>query len=305
MISHIDYLTTSDRRRLRYGIFPCRTPAKGTVLLLSGRSEFMEKYTETVQDLNRLGFHVYSFDWRGQGLSTRGLKDRHKGYVGSYLEYIGDLHRFVTEILQPHAPKPFICLSHSMGGHIFLRYLHDYPGVFHKSVLVSPMVDIYTPPVPRPLTVWLTHLARRLQKTHAYAPGEGCYRPPDPDRFKTNCLTTDLKRYLTAATAVDGNTDLALGGVTYGWLAATFESIEVLNRPDYLAAVHTPSLMVTAGADRVVPPKAQRKACRAMPDCRFEWIPGAYHEILMEADRFRDRFWEFFDRFVRNGTQNM
>ncbi|MFP4348175.1 MAG: alpha/beta fold hydrolase [Desulfococcaceae bacterium] len=299
MISHIDYLTTSDRCRLRYGIYPCRQElVQGTVLLLSGRSEFMEKYTETIQDLNRRGFHVYSFDWRGQGLSTRGLKDRHKGYVGSYLEYLADLEQFVSEILLPNSPEPLLCLSHSMGGHIFLRYLHDHPGVFHKAVLVSPMVDIFTPPVPRPLTVWLTHLARRLRQTHAYAPGEGCYRPPDPERFKTNSLSTDLKRYLAAATIVDGNPDLALGGVTYGWLAATFDSIEVLNRPDYLAAIHTPSLMVTAGADRVVPPKAQRKVCRAMPDCRFEWIPGAYHEILMEADRFRDRFWQAFEGFV-------
>jgi len=303
MISHIDYLTTPDRCRIRYAVYPRRRePVHGTVLLLSGRSEFMEKYAETIEDLNRRGFHVYSFDWRGQGLSTRGLEDRHKGYVGNYSEYIRDLDQFVAEILQPHAPGPLISLSHSMGGHIFLRYLHDHPGVFQKAVLVSPMVDIYTPPVPKPLTVWLTRLARRLRQTQAYAPGEGCYRPPDPDRFKTNTLTTDLKRYLVTAAAVDGNPDLALGGVTYGWLAATFESIDILNRPDYLGAIPTPILMVTAGADRVVPAEAQKKVCRTMPDCRLELIPGAYHEILMEADRFRDQFWQAFDRFAGKKT---
>ena len=303
MISHIDYLTTQDRCRIRYGIYPCRLGAvHGTILLLSGRSEFMEKYSETIQDLNRRGFHVYSFDWRGQGLSSRGLKDRHKGYVGSYQEYIGDLDQFVTRVVSPDAAGPLICLSHSMGGHILLRYLHDHPGIISKAVLVSPMVDIYTPPVPKLLTIWLTRLARQLRQTHSYAPGEGCYQPPDSKRFKTNILTTDLKRYLVTGSAVDGNADLALGGVTFGWLAATFESLEILARPDYLSAVDTPCLMVTAGADRVVPPAAQKKTCQTLPDCRFKLIPDAYHEILMESNRYRDQFWKAFDAFTGKNT---
>ncbi len=262
----------------------------------------MEKYAETIQDLNRRGFHVYSFDWRGQGLSSRGLTDRHKGYVASYEEYIGDLNQFVTQVLSPDASEPLICLGHSMGGHILLRYLHDHTGIISKAVLVSPMVDIYTPPVPKLLTVWLTRLARQLRQTHSYAPGEGCYRPPGPDRFKNNVLTTDPKRYLVTGIAVDGNAELALGGVTFGWLAATFESMEILMRPDYLRAVDTPILMVTAGADRVVPPEAQKKTCRALSDCRFKFISDAYHEILMESDQYRDQFWEAFDAFTGKNT---
>ena len=49
-------------------------PSRGTVLLLAGFSEFIEKYYETASDLHALGFAVIAFDWRGQGLSSRAQK---------------------------------------------------------------------------------------------------------------------------------------------------------------------------------------------------------------------------------------
>src|SRR5204863_274406 len=69
---------------------PCRfarwdTPAigKGTVCVFTGRSEFIEKYFETVRNLRQRGFAVAVMDWRGQGHSSRQLPDRRKGHVES------------------------------------------------------------------------------------------------------------------------------------------------------------------------------------------------------------------------------
>jgi lysophospholipase len=76
----IDYLCASDGMRLRHGFWVCGDSAcRGTVFLLTGRSEYMEKYAEVVQELNGRGFDVYSFDWRGQGLSERILHNPAKG----------------------------------------------------------------------------------------------------------------------------------------------------------------------------------------------------------------------------------
>lgn len=44
---------------------PTTRLVKGTVCLLQGRAEFIEKYYETVADLRRRGFAVVAFDWRG------------------------------------------------------------------------------------------------------------------------------------------------------------------------------------------------------------------------------------------------
>src|SRR5690348_1435715 len=57
---------TRDRVRLRYGLFPrTGTVNKGTVCLIQGRTEFIEKYFETIADLQGRGFHVATFDFRG------------------------------------------------------------------------------------------------------------------------------------------------------------------------------------------------------------------------------------------------
>ena len=52
---------------------------RGTVCILQGRAEFIEKYFETITELRRRGFAVVAFDWRGQGLSGRALAERGQG----------------------------------------------------------------------------------------------------------------------------------------------------------------------------------------------------------------------------------
>ncbi|MBW2643739.1 MAG: alpha/beta hydrolase, partial [Deltaproteobacteria bacterium] len=77
-----NFMTMSDNQRIRYGIWHSHKEEKrGSVILLNGRKEFMEKYAETIRELNQRGFNVYSLDWRGQGLSSRMLANRHKGFI--------------------------------------------------------------------------------------------------------------------------------------------------------------------------------------------------------------------------------
>jgi alpha-beta hydrolase superfamily lysophospholipase len=59
-VSPYDLLTTPDQRSLRYGVWPIpKEKRKGSILLLSGRKEFMEKYSETIDELNQKGVDVY------------------------------------------------------------------------------------------------------------------------------------------------------------------------------------------------------------------------------------------------------
>jgi len=84
-------IQTPDGVNLRFARWPPPPGRKGTVLVLQGRAEFIEKYFETVRDLRARGFAVVTFDWRGQGLSDRALSNRHKGYVRSFSNFITDL----------------------------------------------------------------------------------------------------------------------------------------------------------------------------------------------------------------------
>ena len=146
----IGYFTTADGTAIRNALWsPESKNPRGSVVLLGGRKEFLEKYTETAADLNQRGFAVFGFDWRGQGLSSRMLPDRLKGFVRNYDDYVQDLEEFFQRVVQPEAVRPIYLLAHSMGGHVALRYLHRQPADIDKAVLVAPMLDINTKPFPR------------------------------------------------------------------------------------------------------------------------------------------------------------
>jgi len=53
--------------------------------------------------------------------------------------------------------------------------------------------------------------------------------------------------------------------------------------------------MISAGEDKIVSNQAQKTLCHLLPGCRYQSIPGARHEILMEADQYRSQFWKAFD----------
>ena len=295
-VSTYDFMITSDQRCLRYGIWHIPNERrKGSILLLGGRSEFLEKYSETVGELNQKGFDVYSFDWRGQGLSSRMLANRHKGFIDNYDVYLNDLHLFFNTIVKPDSIHPLIIVAHSMGGHLALRFLHDHPGTVDMAVLTAPMIDIFSSNLSRWFIKQVARIAVKAGLSHAYAIGSGDYKD---GKFNGNNLTSDPVRFMDAINAIKKNPDLALGGVTYGWLSASLASIDILNQSGYAAKITTPILMMSAGEDKIVSINAQNKICQSLPKCRFVRIPGARHEILKETDAVRWIVWREFERFT-------
>jgi lysophospholipase len=117
-------LKTPDGVSLRFARWAPPPGRKGTVCLFQGRSDFIEKYFETVRDLRARGFAVATLDWRGQGMSDRALHDRRKGYVRSFSEYQIDLDCFIREIVLPDCPSPIFALAHAMGATVLLRAAH-------------------------------------------------------------------------------------------------------------------------------------------------------------------------------------
>ena len=292
------FFTTRDRLKIRYGLWP---PApgcfRGTVVHAAGRAEFLEKNAETIYRLHRMGFAVYAFDWRGQGLSSRMLKNRHKGFVATFDDYINDLDQFARQIVSPDRPGTKILLAHSMGGNIGLQYLHRAPEVFDRAVMVSPMFGINTFPLPRKWARILAAKAVDAGFSDRYIPGAGDYRTAG-HCFAGNALTSDPKRFFDEHREIRENPDLALGGVTFGWLNAAFDAIERIDSQGFAEAVDTPILLVSGSRDRVVDQKAHARICRRLPFCRFLQIRDARHEILKETDSLQRVFWQAFERFT-------
>src|SRR5580765_6678717 len=131
-------IKTPDGVELRFARWAPPAGRKGTVCVFTGRSEMIEKYFETVRELRDRGFAVAMIDWRGQGHSSRRLRDPRKGYVRDF----ADVESFVQQVVLPDCPPPDFALAHSMGGAVLLRVAHSGKRWFDRMVLSAPMIDL-------------------------------------------------------------------------------------------------------------------------------------------------------------------
>lgn len=313
---------TADGCALRVAYWrPAGRATKGTVCLLQGRAEFIEKYYETVRELLARGFCVVAFDWRGQGESGRRVNDPRKGHVGRFDEYRLDLKAVAETVLVPLMPEPHACLAHSMGGCVALTGAHDGWLPFARLVTVAPMLSIrmvtwpagasglaralkalglgrcFVPRLSRvmPFPLLLGLVGRVTGRQYIpHDPGASIATMPYPG----NRLSRDPVRYARNAAAARAVGAGAVGDPTVGWLAAAFRAMARLRDPRVPARITIPTLIVGAGADPVCgTPAAERFGAR-MKAGDILVLPDARHEILSERDAIRQDFWAAFDAFV-------
>ena len=270
---------------------------RATIILLTGRSEFIEKYHEVVGELLSRDYLVWVCDWRGQGLSDRMLRNPHKGHIDDYGTYLDDLETALRLGLPRDAPSVRLVLAHSMGGHIALRQAASDPGWVRGMVLSAPMVDINLPGRTRWASQFLARSAVAIGLSGRYLPGSGDYGEKQV-RFDGNLLTHDHRRFDNMVAWVQLNPDLALGGPTFGWLSASLTSISILQRREAAGSISTPVLIASAVEDTVVSNVAQNALCSDLPHATLVSIEGALHEVLMETDDKRQLFWSAFDGFA-------
>jgi len=270
---------------------------RGTIVIFSGRSEFVEKYAETIEDLLARDLAVLAFDWRGQGLSDRVLDHPRKGHVESYEHYLGDAAAVLAQARALGLPRPWIVLGHSMGGHLALRWIHDHPDDFAAAVLTAPMIDFRHPPLPRWLVRLIAQAGCALGLGSSYGPSQRDV-VPQVCRFEGNPLTSCRERFERYRAAIASDPRVTLGGVTYGWVAATLRSIAVTAAPDFARAIRLPVLLALAGRDRVVDNRAALALAARLADVTTLHLPEAEHEILIETDAVRVAFFAELDRFL-------
>jgi len=281
---------------IRYGHWSPEGPKKGTCLLLQGRREFIEKYFETACDLLTRGYEVYTFDWRGQGKSLRLLENRQKGHINSFDDYLADMDHFIRRIIGKDT-GPLLCLAHSMGAHLALRYAHEHPRAFERMILVAPMIAIDYHGTPDSIINTIVNTACRLGFSKSYAPFQHDFGERTLT-FEGNPLTSDPERFADEAWYVGRDSLLAMGGVTYGWLRAAQKSIAVLGGRDVAEAIKTPAFFAFAGQDTVVRNDPGKAFAKRMPAAELVTLGDARHEILRENDAIRDMFWRLADEFI-------
>jgi lysophospholipase len=301
-------LIAPDKRQLRAAIWdlPAGVTARGICLLLPGLTEFLEKYDETANELTARGLIVVSLDWRSQGASERRASGNRAGHVTSFDEYDADMGAIVMQGVEPiqkdlvalgHAPLPVIALAHSMGAHILLRFLHEHKRRFAAAVLTAPMLAVqtgkYSPQFAKAVAFVLN--MRRASPQLLYTV-EG--RDPLHVSFEDNLVTSDRGRFERNREYLKSQPFLRIYGPTFGWLGAAFQSLRRIARAGFAEEISTPLLVVGAGRDRIVTTAAIRDFIKRLPNAKYVEFDDAEHEILMESDAIRARFWSEFDAFV-------
>jgi lysophospholipase len=277
------FVETHDGLKLRYGVFRSSEPvAKGTVVLLQGRNEYIEKYFETIRDLTARGLWVATFDLRGQGGSSRLLKNPAVGHVRRFSDYERDLGTFLEKIVLPDTRLPFYILGHSTGGLIALSAAPRLSTRIERMVLSAPFVGLTgqgaSPGIIRSLAGTACNL------------GLGSFplksRLPELP-FADNPLTSDEARFNRNVAMMQVHPELGLGAPTARWLHEAFKTIDRVTKPEHLFSITIPTVLIAPVRDGVVPYVAQERLSRYFRAAQLVPVTGARHEIFQEKDLYR------------------
>lgn len=279
------WLKAADGVRIRAAVWNA-TGARGTVILLPGRSEYVEKYGRTAAGLAAAGYATLAVDWRGQGLSDRPMRNRSVGHVGDFAEYQADMAAVLEFATKAEVPQPCYLMAHSMGGCIGLRGLMAGLPV-RAAVFTAPMWGILLPKGAGPVVRAVTTAAGWVGFDHLRMPTTPVRTLVLDVPFEGNNLTTDQGMWDFMRAQALTHPELTLAGPSLGWMRAALRECAALAR---LPSPACPMLCAVGSLERIVemPPITDRLA--RWPGAKLDVYDGAEHEVLMERPALRDAF---------------
>lgn len=293
------FFNLSDGGRLRYSQFAPATQPRGTVLVVPGRREFIEKkHMEVGKALIERGYRVIILELRGQGLSSRFLdKDaRQRDHADNFNVHLDDLRAFYAAVVKPGLDENLILHGHSLGAHIILRWLAEDRPKVSGSFLTAPMLA-FSGMAAQMATYGLSWASVRIfSHETSYAAAQHDF-DEDDCQFANNFLTQDENRFRITEKYFKAHPDLAMGGVTWGWMLAALRSMNETHAWPYLARIEVPILGLVGAMDTITPPSEIAPFLNQIPRMRTHIITGALHDIMNESDQIRAEAWRCIDEF--------
>ncbi|WP_336805926.1 lysophospholipase [Fulvimonas yonginensis] len=254
-------LALPDGRWLQLHDWPGATAREG-VLIVHGLGEHGARYAPLAAWLNARGYAVRSYDQAGHGRSPG-----RRGALAHPLELLGDLAAVLADYVAALGAPPLL-LGHSMGGTVALRAVLEGRVAVRALVLSSPALRTWVPG-------WQQSLATRLARVlpglplRSGLPFRALSHDPDVvvayrhDPLRSGWITPRLARFI-------------------------FESGPYCIR--HAAALAVPTLLLVAGADRLVDPRgslAFAEAARPGGHLTVRVYDALCHELFNEAEPAR------------------
>jgi lysophospholipase len=273
---------------------------KGTIVLQSGRTEFIEKYYEVISEFVERGYAVAMMDWRGQGLSSRKSRNKKIGHIDNFKTYDKDLVKVINECFIEKCPKPFIGFGHSMGGCLLTSYFISDDNIFDKCILCAPMVSVRANSFSRKLVaaiglLEIFGLGEFAMQKPSWDEKEGWLREP----FLENALTSDEVRFNRTYQLLKNNPELGVKGITVGWLKHALRRTNEFKSTDWSKTITRPLLHLNATEDKLVNNSLNKELLSQSELVNIKDIKSQ-HEIMMESDDIRLIAWEAIDDFLNS-----
>jgi lysophospholipase len=260
---------------------------RGSILFMTGRADFYEKYLETLHDFHARGWNVTSVDWRGQGGSGRCGPHPHVGHIDDFATWVDDLVALFDQWRASH-PGPHVVMGHSMGGHLLLRALTEQRIHPDAVILSAPMLA----PAGGGMPEWTAQLIAKIMciigraARRAWKPIENPLEPYVP---RQALLTHDADRYSDEFFWFRERPFVRLGPASWRWVERAYASTRSLRNRRRLMRMEIPILVLATSTDELVDHPTIEHAVHLMPKAEMKLFgPEAAHEIFREVDDVRN-----------------
>lgn len=264
-------IPTDDRQWLhvRSWLLPLAQQAqsRGVIVLVHGLGEHLGRYVILASFLNQLGWNVLGCDLRGHGVS-----EGKRGVLIGADNYLTDLAQLLDSMGEEF-PGPRVLLGHSMGGVIAARFvaeaLEPVPARWSRKVdglvLSSPALDPGLSFMQKMLLATAGRIAPNSARGNSIKPKWISRQRAVVSGYQRDRLVHDRISPRLARFIIDSGRHVQARAPRWS----------------------LPTLLMWAGADRVVAPRGSAAFAQAAPPdvVQAQEFPKLYHEIFSEPER--------------------
>ena len=278
--------------------------SSGTVLIVHGFTENVEKFSEIIHSLLINGMSVVAYDQRGHGRSWRapGLDDISLTHVDRFEEYIWDLGEVCARVVSG-MPNPHRILCHSMGGAVTALFLEgtdpdhpDGPAMIDRAAMCSPMIAPNLAGLPEFVGRLLCGGARVFGKSKKRVFISKPYVWPEP--FETACVN-GRARFDWYEELRRDNPLFRNNGPTYGWALESIGVTKKILAPGAVEKINARIQLFTAALDDTVLPGPQKAFIDRVRSGEHFTVQGAKHEIYRSDDSVLFPWWHGVLAFLK------
>lgn len=281
---HINYqyLDTDKDRKICFSVVKNMSQKRvGTVIVLQGAGDSLERYADIFTGLSNRGFYVASFDWFGQGQSDTCKNFRNKADKYDLKKHTNDFDRFLHDVVYPDCPPPYYLLCYDMGCVIGLNAMDFINNQIDRILCVSPLLS--------PLGVSTDSLWHKI---------------------KYRLCSLGLKRIEFSQDANNVTQKLDQSGKSIEiqsirksffnrrWLSQYCKAIKTLEQRLQNNDLKVPTLFLLANHDKLSSQNTAQQMCNNVRLVDYIKISGVEHDILHSADRHLNQFWAVLDAFI-------